>query len=137
MQVSSISHKLITESFKNSFKVVVYSNHKNVEFQKGDNKFEFILETLNKITENAQEMPAFGVSLDKETREAMKKGLWIELVFEREQKYNDMPFESLLIEIESDHSGFNLIRKVNGKFDGRCFYLNLENNMHLLYETFN
>ena len=46
-----------------------------------------------------------------------------------------MDFEGLLIKVEKDWHGFNLIRKNNGKYDGRCFYLSLENSMDELYET--
>ena len=79
-------------------------------------------------------MPAFGVSIDELTREDMKNGLWIELCFDGVQSFEAMDFEGLLIKVEKDFHGFNLIRRNNGKYDGRCFYLSLQNSMDKLYE---
>ena len=38
-------------------------------------------------------------------------------------------------EPQQDIPRFNLIRKLNGKYDGRCFYLNLKDNMHTLEKS--
>ena len=56
-------------------------------------------------------------------------------MFEKTKVYNEMPFETLLINVEKDWSGFNIIRKHDSKYEGRCFYINLENaDMSKLYE---
>ena len=72
--------------------------------------------------------------LDNETREAIKTGLWIELIYSNTQEYNEMPFDTLLIQVEKDYTGFNIIRKHNDKYEGRCFYLALNGDMSKLYD---
>ena len=64
-------------------------------------------------------MPAVGVSIDNLTREEMKSGSWIELEFDQCYIFNEMPFDALLIKVEKDNYGFNLIRRHNGKYEGR------------------
>lgn len=134
MPVVTNSNSRIVDYFYNAQKIVVYKEGEIQALTKGDDKFELVVNGLLEITENSHEMPAFGVSLDHETREALKTGIWIELEFIGVQEYNGMPFESLLMQVNNDHSGFNLVRRYNGKYEGRCFYLHLENNMQQLYD---
>ena len=82
---------------------------------------------------DAHEMPALGVSLDQETKEAKKSDLWLEIHFAKTMHYLDMPFDSLLIKIEKDNSGCNIIRGTRGKYEGRCYYLNTTSTMENLY----
>ena len=112
---------------------VIIENNKTV-ITKDNKRFDNILDTLKRITEHAHDMPAFGVSLDNLTKEEMKKGTWLELKFDNTYEYNYMPFDSLLIKIEKDIYGFNLIRGNNGIYEGRCFYLSLNGSMNDLYE---
>ncbi len=115
----------ITYFFDKASEIVVTVKGESTTFQKGDEKYEAILSSVQNATKGAHEMPAFGVSIDKETRKEMQDGTWIEFIYETSNKHNEMPFESLLISVNADYSGFNLIRKVNGKYEGRCFYLDL------------
>ena len=71
-------------------------------------------------------MPAFGVSLNDETIQAKQTGVWIELFYETTCLNNEMPFDSLLIQVEPENTGFNVIRKYDDKYDGRCFYIDLK-----------
>lgn len=128
-------HNNLCSHFEKANQIIVYHNNKKTTLSKGDDKFEIILESLQNITEHAHEMPAFAVAENKNTIDALQTGLWIELVFNATKIYNDMPFDALLIEVNKDFSGFNLIRKLNGKYDGRCFYLNLKDNMHTLEKS--
>ncbi|MBO5910011.1 MAG: hypothetical protein J6Q15_00730, partial [Clostridia bacterium] len=51
------------------------------------------------------------------------------------QVVDDMPFDELLIEINPEFSGFNVIRGNKGIFEGRCYYVNLVNcTMKELYQ---
>lgn len=125
----------LTDKFALATAITIYDNDETFSFSKGDDKFESVLSSLKFITQNSHEMPGFAVSLDNETKQAIQSGRWLELEFKKTQKYNDMPFDSLLIEVSKDYSGFNLIRKTNGKYEGRCFYLNLSQNMQPLYDT--
>lgn len=121
--------------FKSASQIVVTVQNNETTLVKGDDKFERVLDAFLTITHNAHDMPAFGVSIDSETRNAKQNGIWIEFVFDKTMMHNNMPFDALLIEVKPDYSGFNIVRKHNNKYDGRCFYFNLENNMSKLYET--
>jgi hypothetical protein len=105
--------------------VVVYTNGEQLCIGKEDKNFGAIVDGFLAMIDGGHDMPAFGVSLDTETRVAMKTGMWLEFMYNRAYEHNGMPFESLLLELNSDYSGFNLIRKANGKYEGRCFYISL------------
>ena len=65
----------------------------------------------------------------------MKQGVWLKLIYDKTFVHNEMPFDSLLIQIEKDWTGFNIYRGNNGIYEGRCFYIDLvNNNMKNLYE---
>ena len=127
------SKNTITDYFDNSTNIVVFADEQKHLYFKGDDKFEIILKQLEDVCKDAHDMPAFGVSIHNETVEAKKHGLWLELEFATEQTFNEMPFNCLLINIVPEASGFNLIRKTNGKYDGRCFYLNLNSKTKNLF----
>ena len=109
--------------------IVVYEDSKYTEYLNTDDNYQIVLDALENLCENSHEMPAFGVSLHNETIIAKNSGLWIELIFNRTIVHNDMPFTKLLIEVNSDYSGFNIIRFYDDKYEGRCFYLDLDKNM--------
>ena len=127
------------DSITNSFDLVVSMNiiidDKETLLKRGNEKFEKILKTLKDVAEYSHDMPAFGVSLDNLTKEEIKTGIWIELEFKKTYLFNEMPFDALLIKVEQDSYGFNLIRRNNGKYEGRCFYLSLNESMNNLYEV--
>ena len=127
----------ITDSFDVAQKMNITIENMTAQLNKGDDKFEQIIVVLKNVTKHAHDMPAFGVSLDDLTINEMKEGIWLELVFNEPYVFNEMPFEALLIKVEKDIYGFNLIRKNNGKYDGRCFYLSLNESMNDLYEKIN
>jgi hypothetical protein len=127
----------ITHFFHEVVSITITKNGEKFSFLKGDDKFETIISALESTTTSSHEMPAYGVSLDGETKSRMQSGTWLELEFKIPKTHNDLPFEALLIEINEDYQGFNLIRKNNNKYDGRCFYLNLENNMKTLSNEIN
>ena len=124
-----MQQKSITNYFSKATAITIIHNGTKSSYLKGDDKFEEILSALNKITAGAHDMPAYGVSLDKDTKKAIESGLWLELKFKKAETFNELPFESLLFEINESYQGFNLIRKNNNTYDGRCFYLNLKTNM--------
>lgn len=93
---------------------------------------------MKSILQGSHDMPAFGVSLDLETKQALQKGIWLQLTYPATQEVNGLPFDTLLIELHPDHSGFNIIRGNNGIYDGRCFYIDLvENTLSPIYEWAN
>lgn len=114
--------------------VVVYHNDKILSYPKNEDTYNHLLATFENMIKDARPMPAFGVSLDNETRNAMKEGTWMEFVFESTQTHNDMPYDALLINVVPEYTGFNIVRKYQGKYDGRCFYLDINSNMQTLYD---
>ena len=119
----------IRNYFADAKSITIIKNDDKFCYTKGDDKFEEILSSLLSVTKNSHDMPAFGVSIDSETKKAIQFGTWIELQFKTTKTFNEMPFDALLIQIEEDYQGINIIRKNNKKYDGRCFYLNLKSNM--------
>lgn len=98
--------------------------------------FRKVMHALQIMTETALQMPAFGVSIDRLTREEMKKGIWLRLIYGEEQICFGMNFSELAFSVVADYRGFNLCRLYRGKYEGRCYYLDLrEGNMSALYEV--
>lgn len=125
----------LTDCFKNATSINYVTQGETHEFQKGDDKFEMILSAFEKTIEGGRPMPAFAVSIDEHTRKDMQSGTWLEFEFETTMEHNEMPFDALLVKVQSDYRGINIIRKYNGKYEGRCFYLDLESDMNDLFET--
>ncbi len=89
---------------------------------------------LNDMLNNSRTMPAFGVSIHTETLQAIKQGVWLKLQYNGTQYVDDMPFDELIIEVNPEFSGFNIIRGNKGIYDGRCYYIDLDNTtMQPLY----
>ncbi len=104
----------------------VYNDGTKTVYSSGGKEYNKILACWNEMVSGAHDMPAFGVSLDSYIKEEMKKGLWVEFDFKKVLECNGMPFERLLISVEKDSQGFNLIRyNSDVGYDGRCFYLDL------------
>ena len=118
----------VQSSFASSEQIEIINEGRSVIFDKGTDEYYSILFEFEKMIYGSHQMPAFGVSLDSLTREEMKKGLWVRFIFDGVNYNGDLPFESLLIQVVDDYSGFNVIREYEGKFDGRCFYIDLVNN---------
>ena len=93
-----------------------------------------VLGLMEDCLDGAIDMPALGVSLDNETRRELKKGVWLEFSFKDKQIFNELQFEKLLLKLEPNAGGINIIRYNDGLYEGRCFYLNLENNLNPVYE---
>lgn len=133
--MSNNQNNSITDYFNHTSAITIIKNGEKFSFLKGDDKFQSLLSSLIIVTKNSQDMPAFGVSLDNETKSKLLSGTWIELEFNETNFFNQMPFDALLIEVDETYQGINIIRKNNGTYDGRCFYLNLKNNMSELSIT--
>lgn len=116
----------LEDVFCSAEKITVYNNGTVSVYGAGEKEFNDILVGWKAMTDGAHETPAFGVSLNRETEKALKKGIWAEFVFGTEYEYNGMPFEKLLINVEKDFCGFNIIRYTNEwGYEGRCFYYDL------------
>ena len=102
--------------------VAVYSDGAKSEFAADSSEFAEILKAWKKMTEGAHQMPAFGVSIDKLTREEMKTGNWVEFYFSPAQHSNGLPFDALLMVVRAEYRGVNLVRSWEGLYQGRCIY---------------
>lgn len=90
---------------------------------------------LNGMLNDSHVLPAFGVSIHIETLKAIQTGTWLKLQYNGTQVVDDMNFDELLIEVNPDFGGFNIIRGNRGVFEGRCYYIDLLNNsMRPLYD---
>ncbi|MCM1437729.1 MAG: hypothetical protein NC131_00765 [Roseburia sp.] len=125
-------------------RIVEYAESVNVltdgdvsEYVVGEDRFNEICTAYNAMLAGAHRMPAYGVSLDNETRTAVKSGVWAEFVFSKPLSSDGMPFEKLLINVQPEWSGFNIIRyTAKHGYDGRCFYYNLVNgDMRIFYDS--
>lgn len=112
----------IQEVLNSSNEVKAFVDGKEVNIEKNN-----VQEILSSMMENARLMPAFGVALDNEVKEARKSGTWIEFFYDREYEFEGMPFSRLLIEVGGDYTGFNIMRYHDGKYEGRCYYIDLVN----------
>lgn len=112
--------------FDNAEKINVYNDGAVNVYGNGEKAFDEILVGWKAMIDGAHEMPAFGVSIGRLTRQEMQKGVWTEFVFDREYEHNGMPFEKLLINVKKDYYGFNLVRyTAEHGYEGRCFYYDL------------
>ncbi|MDE6000759.1 MAG: hypothetical protein K2N33_05445 [Clostridia bacterium] len=122
--------------FDKTESINVYNDGEVNNYVANQKQFEEILISWNNMIDGAHEMPAYGVSLNRETLKALNSGLWVEFVFDGVYESNGMPYEKLLIQVEKAFTGFNLIRySTEYGYDGRCFYYDLANrNMDNLYD---
>ena len=116
----------IQDCFNNSTTINLIIDGDFKTFNQNSKQYTNLLNQFNTLLQNSHQMPALGVSIDELTKQEIKNGVWIQFNFDRVYKNSQMPFDGLLIKIENQSYGLNLIRKYNNKYDGRCFYLNLE-----------
>ncbi len=127
----------INEVFYEAEKINVIQDGVKATYSNGENYFNTILSAWNELLTDSHLMPAFGVSINRETVKAMKEGLWVEFEFPEVMQVNEMPFEKLSVKVEKDYQGFNLNRyNAHKGYDGRCFYISLvDKDMSGFYGT--
>lgn len=126
----------LDKSFTTAESLNVYNEGELTVIDRGDEKFDGIMVGWSRMIEVAHDMPAFGVSINDLTLKELKHGLWVEFAFGEVYESNGMPYEKLLIKVEKDFYGFNLIRyTAESGYTGRCFYYDLVNkNMDDFYD---
>ena len=121
----------VVDLFREEYMIEIYKNGESVELsQEQFNEFE---EIFCESIEGARQMPAYGVSIHEHTIEAMKSGFWIKLIFDKVIVRSGMPFDSLLINVTKDCYGINIIRGLDGRYEGRCYYLDFDKTLDELY----
>ncbi len=126
----------VYQVFDNAQQINVYNEGVKTVYNAGSAAYEKILSGWNELLQGSHQMPAFGVSLNRETVKAIAHGLWAEFCFEGEYECGGLPFEKLLVKVESESQGFNLIRYTTEYgYDGRCIYIDLvSKNMSSFYD---
>ncbi len=116
----------LNEIIESSDSINVYNNGETFVYRQQDAPYSQIIDGWTTMTDGVHEMPAFGVSLNKQTVEAMNDGLWVEFVFDKQYTHSGMSFEKLLVNVEKEWQGFNIIRyNADDGYSGRCYYYDL------------
>lgn len=126
----------VSEVFCYSENITIYQDGVSCEYVCGSDGYKQTLDGWLNLLEGSHQMPAFGVSINALTLKEREKGLWVEFGFKKEYEVSGLPFEKLLIEVNPDYYGFNIIRFTSDRgYDGRCFYIDLVNkNMADFYD---
>ena len=93
---------------------------------RGEEQFNAVCQSFYEMNKGGYEMPGYGVSIDSLTRQELKSGVWVRLVYPERVYRGEIPFESLLIKVDKEYCGYNLMREYEGKYQGRVFYFNLQ-----------
>lgn len=87
-----------------------------------------LLNEVEKLFQSGHTVPAFGVVFDEMYKDEIKEGQFVKLKFSNVFEINGLPFDELVFKICPDYHGFNLMRGMNGVFQGRCIYIDLHEN---------
>ena len=123
---------LLPEIFSEAQMVKVYNDGQEIVMsQQVKSDFDTLfVEALD----DARQMPAFGVSIHKLTVEEMKSGIWVKFIYQQTMEVDGMPFDELLVHVQKDMHGVNIIRGNGGSYNGRCFYLDLNGTLDEVYD---
>lgn len=123
------------EIFDEVQEIAIYNNGSTEKLLPAQMGYKLVINGFKNLLANARQMPAFGVSIDNETRKAMGEGLWVEFDFGKTLRYSEMSFEKLLVHVVSSYSGFNIIRyNADEGYHGRCYYFALNGDMSQFYD---
>lgn len=116
--------------------ITVYNGGAGAAYACGSEQFGEICARWSALLTGSIVMPAYGVSIDRYTVQAMQKGVWVEFAFAEQYTIGEMPFKKLLVEVRPEFMGFNVVRYTEGDgYAGRCFYIDLRGkDMHDFYK---
>ncbi len=86
-------------------------------------------EEVSKLFENSRTVPALGVVFDDMYHEDIQNGTFVTLKFDSIFEVNGLPFDELVFKVEPTYQGISIVRGMNGKYNGRCLFVDLEENM--------
>lgn len=125
----------VQQIFDEVQQISIYNNGSAVKLLPAQMGYKLVINAFKNLLSDARQMPAFGVSLDDQTREAIKEGMWVEFDFGKKLWYSEMSFEKLLVNVVSSYSGFNVIRyNAQDGYSGRCYYFALSGDMSPFYD---
>lgn len=106
-----------------------------VEIELSEEQQEQLNSQILQMFENAHTLPSFGVVFNDMYQEQIQQGKFVSLKFGEVLEVNGLPFDELVFEVVSESQGINLMRGMNGVFQGRCIYVDLlEKNMQQISE---
>ena len=120
-EVNSVSQDIV--------QVSSFYNGKQIVFREEDGKK--VIDLFDDLISSAREMPAYGVALHNETTQQIQNGIWLEFGYDNCKVHNGLYYNKLLLKLEEDIYGFNLIRYYNNKYEGRCFYFDLDDSVQI------
>lgn len=97
-------------------------------------KINNIKEKLIDLLDGSYSTPSYIDIDDEDIIANRQKGIWIEITFGDTHKFNDYPFEKLLLSLKPKYNFLNLARYNDGKYDGRCLTFNLATKTTNLYK---
>lgn len=126
----------IQEIFDEVQQIEIHNNGSTLKLLPEQPGYKLVINGFINLIANGRQMPAFGVSLDNETRIAMGEGVWVEFDFGKRLWYSQMSFEKLLVQVVSSYSGFNVVRYNSADgYAGRCYYFALNGDMREFYNV--
>ena len=121
---------MISDVFDQAESITIYRNGNVTRYLPSQMSYKLVINGFKNMLAGARPMPAFGVSIDGETRTAMMSGTWVQFEFGKPMVYEEMTFEKLLVRVVAEYSGFNIVRYNSGSgYDGRCYYFDINGNM--------
>lgn len=114
--------------------VNVYFEGNVSSFTKRDENYQTLIYSWKNTINDCLEMPAYCVSLDSDTKNALKSDVWLEFCFPKIFEYEGMDFQKLLVNVKSKNLGCDLIRyNPDLGYEGRCYHLRLNGDMSEIY----
>lgn len=121
MFVTNFDNQLIN-TIKEISSVTIFKDGHKISIDNKSKMFSTFYDKIVYKLSMSRILPALAVSIHDDIVKEMKKDMWIQINFDTTQEIDGLPFESLLFKLEKT-AGLNLIRKYQGKYEGRCIYL--------------
>ncbi len=88
------------------------------------------------MLENSRTLPAFGVMFGDMFQDYISQGNFVSLKFGKVLELSGLPFDELVFKVDSQAQGFDLVRGMNGVFQGRCIHVDLMGSDMQEFSTF-
>jgi hypothetical protein len=122
----------IQDAIMNADSITIHTNNQEYVLKKDSFQYDLVLNFIEDILEDSYQMPALGVALNDEIVGEKNNKDWVEFSFGNRGECSGMFFDKLLVFIENDMGGVNVFREVDGRYEGRCFYINLRDDVQRL-----
>ena len=134
LTMSGFDEKSVLDYISKSNTINILINGKEYSYSNTSTEYHEIMDAFMNMCEGGYEMPALGVSINESKKKFYDK-FCIEFAFDKTMEHLGMEFNCLLIEINKDYCGFNILRGTDGIYNGRNYYFNLNKNMKNFYKT--